>query len=221
MSATSLLLLQLIVILGIARVCGWLLRHVGQPAVVGEMEARVVLGPIVLGGLFQTLFGGAVDTQLAPAYSQCRIKPAECRARRGHRPGPPARKRAFEFPIPSGHSEILASGPPAGLDDARQPLPARIMFSGPNNRPSSDYRAGIAMRWNRGRIFRCYEYKTVETACRGSQGLRRHHLVPTVRQKLSFSLLAMASLTAPSVGRRRTIHKSQSGVRSAVRIRFP
>jgi hypothetical protein len=142
MSATSLLLLQLIVILGIARVCGWLLRHVGQPAVVGEMEARVVLGPIVLGGLFQTLFGGAVDTQLAPADSQCRIKPAECRARRGHRPGPPARKRAFEFPIPSGHSEILASRPPAGLDDARQPLPARIMFSGPHNRPSASWNPG-------------------------------------------------------------------------------
>lgn len=54
MSATS-LLLQLIVILTVARACGWLLRHVGQPSVVGEMVAGVVLGPVVMGALFPTL----------------------------------------------------------------------------------------------------------------------------------------------------------------------
>lgn len=54
MSATS-LLLQLIVILGTARVCGWVLRHVGQPSVVGEMAAGLMLGPVVMGALFPEL----------------------------------------------------------------------------------------------------------------------------------------------------------------------
>jgi len=54
MSATS-LLLQLIVILTTARACGWLLRHVGQPSVVGEMAAGIVLGPVVMGALFPAL----------------------------------------------------------------------------------------------------------------------------------------------------------------------
>ncbi|WP_457388842.1 cation:proton antiporter [Roseateles sp. P5_E1] len=46
---TTTLLLQLIVILGVARGCGWLLRHLGQPQVVGEMAAGLVLGPAVMG----------------------------------------------------------------------------------------------------------------------------------------------------------------------------
>jgi Kef-type K+ transport system membrane component KefB len=54
MSATS-LLLQLIVILGTARACGWVLRHVGQPSVVGEMAAGLMLGPAVMGTLFPEL----------------------------------------------------------------------------------------------------------------------------------------------------------------------
>ncbi|WP_422087382.1 cation:proton antiporter [Variovorax sp.] len=54
MSATS-LLLQLIVILTTARVCGWVLRHVGQPGVVGEMAAGLMLGPVVFGALFPSL----------------------------------------------------------------------------------------------------------------------------------------------------------------------
>ncbi|MDB6163675.1 MAG: Na+/H+-exchanging protein [Xanthomonadaceae bacterium] len=45
------LLMQLLVILGTARLCGLLLRLVGQPAVIGEMAAGIVLGPIVLGAL--------------------------------------------------------------------------------------------------------------------------------------------------------------------------
>lgn len=47
--STTTLLLQLIVILGAARACGWLLRWVGQPQVVGEMAAGLLLGPAVLG----------------------------------------------------------------------------------------------------------------------------------------------------------------------------
>jgi Kef-type K+ transport system membrane component KefB len=47
----SLLLLQLVVILAVARACGLLLRYFGQPAVIGEMAAGIVLGPIVFGAL--------------------------------------------------------------------------------------------------------------------------------------------------------------------------
>ena len=51
MSPTTLLLLQLIVVLVVARACSWLANRLGQPGVVGEMAAGVVLGPIVLGAL--------------------------------------------------------------------------------------------------------------------------------------------------------------------------
>ena len=46
------LLLQLVVILAVARGCGLLLRHVGQPPVIGEMAAGLLLGPIVFGAWF-------------------------------------------------------------------------------------------------------------------------------------------------------------------------
>jgi len=52
MSGTAQLLLQLIVILATARVCGWVLRFLGQPAVIGEMLAGLLLGPVVFGRLF-------------------------------------------------------------------------------------------------------------------------------------------------------------------------
>jgi len=43
------LLLQLIVIVGTARLCGALLRRLGQPAVIGEIAAGIALGPSLLG----------------------------------------------------------------------------------------------------------------------------------------------------------------------------
>ena len=46
------LLLQLVVILATARACGLLLRYIGQPPVIGEMAAGLVLGPIVFGAWF-------------------------------------------------------------------------------------------------------------------------------------------------------------------------
>ncbi|MDR7133028.1 Kef-type K+ transport system membrane component KefB [Lysobacter niastensis] len=46
------LLLQLVVILVAARLCGVLLRRFGQPPVIGEMAAGIVLGPIVFGAAF-------------------------------------------------------------------------------------------------------------------------------------------------------------------------
>jgi Kef-type K+ transport system membrane component KefB len=52
----SLLLLQLILIVLLARVFGALAARAGQPAVIGEMVAGVVLGPSILGGLFPHLF---------------------------------------------------------------------------------------------------------------------------------------------------------------------
>lgn len=47
----SILLLQLVVILVTARGLGLVLRYFGQPAVIGEMAAGLVLGPIVFGAL--------------------------------------------------------------------------------------------------------------------------------------------------------------------------
>lgn len=45
------LLLQLVIILGAARLLGFVLRFFGQPSVVGEMAAGVALGPVILGAL--------------------------------------------------------------------------------------------------------------------------------------------------------------------------
>lgn len=55
--STTLLLLQLIVILGTARIGGWLLHHLGQPSVVGEMAAGMVPGPVVMGALLPEVHG--------------------------------------------------------------------------------------------------------------------------------------------------------------------
>jgi len=49
-------LIQLVVILLTARLFAVLFRKLGQPAVVGEIAAGLVLGPSVLGHLFPTLF---------------------------------------------------------------------------------------------------------------------------------------------------------------------
>ena len=45
------LLLQLTIILASARLLAWLLQRIGQPPVIGEMLAGLVLGPIVFGAL--------------------------------------------------------------------------------------------------------------------------------------------------------------------------
>ena len=60
MSPSTLLLLQLIVVLVAARACGWIANRLGQPGVVGEMAAGILLGPMVMGaavpGLHAALF---------------------------------------------------------------------------------------------------------------------------------------------------------------------
>jgi Kef-type K+ transport system membrane component KefB len=48
----AVLLAQIIMILSIARVFGWLCRKIGQPTVIGEIAAGIVLGPSLLGLYF-------------------------------------------------------------------------------------------------------------------------------------------------------------------------
>jgi len=59
----ALLLAQVISIIFVARLFGWLCRKIGQPTVVGEMIAGIVLGPSLMGMYFpefsQTLFPAA------------------------------------------------------------------------------------------------------------------------------------------------------------------
>jgi Kef-type K+ transport system membrane component KefB/nucleotide-binding universal stress UspA family protein len=58
-------LVELVVILTVARTLGFLLSRLGQPAVVGELLAGIVLGPSILGrlapGVFDWLFPPAAD----------------------------------------------------------------------------------------------------------------------------------------------------------------
>lgn len=50
-SPISILLLQIITILLVCRLFGWLFQKIGQPTVIGEIVAGIVLGPSVLGHL--------------------------------------------------------------------------------------------------------------------------------------------------------------------------
>lgn len=50
--STALLLLQIIVILFFVRIFGWICQKLGQPSVIGEIIAGIVLGPSLLGSLF-------------------------------------------------------------------------------------------------------------------------------------------------------------------------
>jgi Kef-type K+ transport system membrane component KefB len=61
------LLLQLVLILGTARLLSLLLRRLGQPPVIGEMLAGIVLGPIVLGALFPGWHARVFDPSSLPA----------------------------------------------------------------------------------------------------------------------------------------------------------
>ena len=62
--ALPVLLLQIVVIVVAVRVFGWLFSKIGQPAVIGEIVAGVVLGPSVLGA-----FAPAVSQFVFPATS--------------------------------------------------------------------------------------------------------------------------------------------------------
>jgi Kef-type K+ transport system membrane component KefB len=67
--STTVLLLQLIAILVAARACGWALRHVGQPSVIGEMTAGLLLGPMVAGALWPGLHAQLFSKQLVAGLS--------------------------------------------------------------------------------------------------------------------------------------------------------
>ncbi len=48
----AILLAQIITIIVVARFCGWVFRKIGQPSVIGEIIAGIVLGPSLLGYYF-------------------------------------------------------------------------------------------------------------------------------------------------------------------------
>jgi Kef-type K+ transport system membrane component KefB len=52
----AILLLQIIAIILVARVFGWVFRKIGQPSVIGEMIAGIFLGPSLLGQYFPHYF---------------------------------------------------------------------------------------------------------------------------------------------------------------------
>ena len=66
---TALLLAQLLAILLAARVCGWLLKHFGQPPVIGEMAAGLLLGPIAFGTLAPDLHAALFPAASLPPLS--------------------------------------------------------------------------------------------------------------------------------------------------------
>ena len=61
-------LIQLALLIGVARIFGWLMKSVGQPAVVGELLAGVVLGPTLFGRVapetFDSIFGEPTVTSV-------------------------------------------------------------------------------------------------------------------------------------------------------------
>ena len=61
------LLLQLVLILGTARLLSLVLRRLGQPPVIGEMTAGIVLGPVVLGALFPQWHAHVFEPSSLPA----------------------------------------------------------------------------------------------------------------------------------------------------------
>lgn len=67
--STALLLLQIIVILIFVRVFGWVCQKLGQPTVIGEIIAGIVLGPSVLG-----LFFPEISATIFPESSISSIK---------------------------------------------------------------------------------------------------------------------------------------------------
>ena len=63
-SSMGILLLQIITILLTCRLFGWLFQKIGQPTVIGEIVAGIILGPSVLGHLLPS-----VSTFLFPVES--------------------------------------------------------------------------------------------------------------------------------------------------------
>jgi len=66
---TTLLLLQLAVILVAARACGWVLKYFGQPPVIGEMTAGLLLGPVVFGAMLPDVHAALFPAASLPPLS--------------------------------------------------------------------------------------------------------------------------------------------------------
>lgn len=62
----AILLLQIIVILSVARVVGYIFSRIGQQAVIGEITAGIILGPSLLGWLAPDVFGFLFATSSLP-----------------------------------------------------------------------------------------------------------------------------------------------------------
>lgn len=69
MTATLQLLLQLAVVLVAARLCGAVLMRFGQPPVIGEMTAGLLLGPIAFGAWWPDLHAMVFATSTLPVLS--------------------------------------------------------------------------------------------------------------------------------------------------------
>lgn len=57
LNGISILLIQIIVVLLAVRLFSFLFRYIGQPGVIGEIVAGIVLGPSLLGYFFPQVFG--------------------------------------------------------------------------------------------------------------------------------------------------------------------
>src|SRR5438552_4963575 len=67
----SRLILQLFVVIAVSNLVGWIFTHFGQPAVVGEMMAGVLLGPSVFGLLAPAAFQFVFATSSLGALMLC------------------------------------------------------------------------------------------------------------------------------------------------------
>lgn len=60
------LLLQIIIIIILTQLLGWLFKKIGQPAVIGETVAGIILGPSLLGLLFPEVFNFVFPVESLP-----------------------------------------------------------------------------------------------------------------------------------------------------------
>jgi Kef-type K+ transport system membrane component KefB len=71
---SALFFLQLAIILAAVRLAGTLARKAGQPRVIGEMIAGILIGPTLLGRMFPELHARLIPTQSKPIiYAVCQI----------------------------------------------------------------------------------------------------------------------------------------------------
>jgi Kef-type K+ transport system membrane component KefB len=69
MSPIATLILQLIIILLASQIFGWLVRYIGQPKVIGEIFAGILLGPSFLGQWFPETFDSVFTENSIPLLS--------------------------------------------------------------------------------------------------------------------------------------------------------